>query len=378
MEAIGSLAGGIAHDFNNILTPILGYTEMMLAMPGTRDDMRGFMAEILAASQRAKDLVTQILTFSRQSDGDLRSISVSQIIREVLALMRASLPPTIEIKRAIKTENDKVLADSTQLHQVLMNLCTNAGHALKEDGGALEVTLSDLMLAERVHSEFPSLPGGHYVRITVKDNGTGMDAATMERVFEPFFTTKRSGEGTGMGLSVAHGIVTSYHGGISVESREGEGTSFHVVLPVAEEESVPQQKKVVGDITGGGQRILFVDDEPSIVKMEGQLLSALGYDPELYTQSPDALAAFEEDPAKFDLVITDQVMPEMTGCELAERILELRPDMPIILCTGFTETCSAEDAEKIGIRDFLMKPVSKRELAESIHKLVVEENVAPE
>lgn len=365
MEAIGTLAGGIAHDFNNILTPILGYSEMGLELNVGIEGVKGFMREIQKAARRAKELVEQILTFSRQTDAALKPIHLIPIVKEVVKQQRAALPETVEIQLVTKTERDLVMAGPTQIHQILTNLCTNAGYVMKMSGGHLEVRLTLFGLNRWTQSEFPDVQPGKYVRISVKDTGCGMDRATLDRIFEPFFTTKPSGEGTGMGLAVVHGIVRSLHGGIAVESEVGKGSTFHVVLPVIEE-SVVSGPEASAPIPQGNECVMFVDDEPIIIRMAEQMLNALGYQAVVMNQSVQALALFEQNPQRFDIVITDHVMPELTGADMAERMLKIRPDLPVIMCTGFSEKLSAEQALARGIRHYLMKPVAIRELAETI------------
>ena len=367
LQAIGTLAGGIAHDFNNILTPILGYSEMSLDLCAKNDPMHNYLQEIIKASLRAKELANQILTFSRQAEPDGKPIRITPIVKEVLSLQRASLPKSIEMERTIKTTRDVVTADPTQIHQVMMNLCANASHAMRDTGGTLEVVMTDFMLNSPSTSEFPNLEPGRYLRISVKDTGTGMDPTVAERIFEPFFTTKDRGEGTGMGLAVVHGIVTSLNGTTTVDTRMGHGSVFHVILPVLETAAEPTAAGTL-PVPSGTECILFVDDEPEIVKMESQMLSALGYRIVAANSAVEALKVFQENLDRFDIVITDQVMPEMSGTDLTRHILELRPNMPIILCTGFSEGLSRQHAESLGITEVIMKPVAKRDLAKTIRR----------
>ncbi len=369
MEAIGTLAGGIAHDFNNILTPILGYTEMVL-LTGTKDESSNdYLQEVLKASHRAKELVNQILTFSRQTEREGHPIQVTPIIKEVLKQLKAVQGEKVEIRQDLRTEHDVVLAEPTQLHQVISNLCNNALHAMREDGGALEVLLTDFVLNERARSKYPHIEPGRYMRISVKDTGTGMDGPTAERAFEPFFTTKASGEGTGMGLAVVHGIVGSLKGAITIDTKLDVGTTFHVMLPVIEQMAEKEIERST-PIPGGSECVLFVDDEKDIVKMEAHVLTSLGYEPVVAGNGREGLRLFELNPEKFDLVITDQVMPEMTGTEMAEAILRIRPDIPIILCTGFSEAVSPQQAKTLGIREFMLKPIVMRHLAETIRTVL--------
>lgn len=364
MEAIGSLAGGIAHDFNNILTPILGYAEIIMRACPKTDPVYQYMQEIHRASNRAKELVNQILTFSRKTEKEGHPIHIIPIVKEVLVLIRAALPQNIEINRIIKTEEDVVLADPTQVHQILMNLCTNAGHAMKAKGGILEIRLTNFVISER-STEFPNLHPGRYLRISVKDTGTGIDKSILGRIFEPFFTTKERGEGTGMGLAVVHGTVSSMKGTITVETEMEKGSTFHVILPTIEkeeEEEIEQEKP----LPVGNECIMFVDDEPEITRMAGEMLGSLGYTPVIVNHGNDAVKLFESNAEYFDLIITDQVMPGMRGLELAQKLRTIRPDIPIILCTGFSETFAKQQAESLGVSGILMKPIIMRDLAELI------------
>jgi signal transduction histidine kinase/ActR/RegA family two-component response regulator len=369
MQAIGTLAGGIAHDFNNILTPILGYTEMTLYACTENEAVQKFLKEVMKAANRAKDLVTQILTFSRQMEPEAKPIRVSPIVKEVLALLRASLPRNVEVKRVIKTEHDIIEANPTQVHQILMNLCTNAGHAMREAGGTLEVWLTDFVIGPRSRGEFPHLDPGRYLRLTVKDTGVGMDEKTVERIFEPFFTTRERGEGTGMGLAVVHGIVTALKGAISVETAPGKGATFHVVLPLMDrpEAEQPQQPSA---LPSGTECVLFVDDDVDIGNMASRMLQTLGYQPVVSSRSEDALWLFRENPDQFAVVILDQVMPRMTGLELAGQMRGVRPGVPVILCTGYGDATLRQQAEEAGIREVVSKPVVMRHLAEAIRRVL--------
>lgn len=376
MQAIGTLAGGIAHDFNNILTPIIGYTEIVLQCDSGDAATQDYLREVLKASHRAKDLVNQILTFSRQSELSGSPIQVSTIIKEVVKQFQATQPQNIEIRTLLKSESDVVVASPTQLHQVIMNLCTNAIHAMKETGGTLDIATASFLHRHRVRSAYPALAPGRYLRISVRDTGTGMDEATIERVFEPFFTTKASGEGTGMGLAVVHGIVSSLKGAISVESKLGVGSVFHVVLPLVERLQADEEESAAPMPTGR-ETILFVDDERDIVKMQTHMLTTLGYNPVMANSAEEALRLFALNPDRFDLIITDQVMPGMSGTELAKAILGIRPNMPIILSTGFSDVVTPEQARALGVREFMLKPVVMRHMAETIRRALSTTAPAP-
>jgi len=372
MEAIGTLAGGIAHDFNNILMAMLGCTDMaMYDIP--RDSMAyANLQEVLKAGLRAKDLVLQILTFSRQMEQERRLVSVASVIRETLRLLRASLPTTIEIRQNIASDCGAVLGDPTQIQQVIMNLCTNAFHAMREQGGVLEVNASVIEVDTEFARSRPNLNKGSHIRITVSDTGHGMERATQERIFEPFFTTKPIGEGTGMGLATVHGIVTSHSGAISVYSEVGKGTTFQVYLPQIRS-TAPLEASEAEPVVKGKESILFVDDELPLVRIGRQMLERLGYKVTVRTSSVEALELFRARSERFDLVITDMTMPNMTGVELAEELMRIRPDIPMILVTGFSEAVTPEKAKQMGIREFIMKPIMSRDLSKVIRHVLDQE-----
>jgi PAS domain S-box-containing protein len=367
MEAIGTLAGGIAHDFNNILAAIMGYAEMALYDVPEGTQGRRNLEQVIKAGYRGKDLVKQIITFSRRSEQERRPMLVSPIIKEILKLLRASLPTTIEIRPSIEAHAGMVLAEPTQIHQVLMNLCSNAAYAMRERGGVLEIRLAEVHTSTDKATLHPGLNPGPYIKLTVSDTGDGMDRATLERIFEPFFTTKRPGEGTGMGLAVVHGIVKSYEGAVVVESDPGKGTTFEVFLPRIEGDFLPEVDADV-PISTGSERILFVDDEEDLVFMVQQMLERFGYRVVTKANSLEALEVFKAQPDQFALVITDQTMPHMTGADLARELLCIRPDIPIILCTGFSEVITADEAKALGVREFVMKPFTPREITETIRR----------
>jgi len=362
MEAIGTLAGGIAHDFNNILTPIIGYAEMALHTVPEEEALHQYMKEVVKASHRAKDLVNQILAFSRQTEPEGKPIRITPIVKEVAKLQKAAFPANIEFDVIIKTQNDVVVVDPTQIHQVVMNLCTNAAHAIGRPGGRIEVRMMDFLHIDRPGSEFPDLAPGRYLRLSIKDSGSGMDAKTRARIFEPFFTTKERGEGTGMGLAVVHGIITSLKGTIVVDSELNQGTTFHVVIPVVDEEELDVTETTESLPIGSGQ-ILFVDDDKEILKMAEQMLSNLGYKTIIAHQATAALRLFQLEPHHYDLVITDMVMPGMDGKELAVELQKIRSDIPIVLCTGFSEIPTDEEMALLGVCGLIMKPIVMRDMA---------------
>ncbi len=365
MEAIGTLAGGIAHDFNNILFPIIGYTEMTLDRLDSESRERKYMEEVLKGAHRARDLVAQILTFSRQGDREVKPLRTQLVVKEAMKLLRSTMPSTIEIRERIDKNSRPVLADPTQVHQIVMNLCTNAYHSMRETGGLLEVGLKEVAFDDENIPGGSRLGPGPYILLTVSDTGGGMDAATLQQIFDPYFTTKGKSEGTGLGLSVVHGIVNTYGGDIQVFSHPGEGTTFHVYLPAID--GVPAEDTPTDEMPAGGtERILVVDDEAVLLKMLDRMLSSLGYDVTCKQDSREALQSFIDAPSDVDLVITDMTMPELTGIQLARELLHVRPDLPVILCTGFSALISEESAAAIGIKKLVMKPVVRRDMAEAI------------
>lgn len=371
MEAIGTLAGGIAHDFNNILSAILGYTEISLVHTSPHTQLSTNLNQILTAANRAADLVKQILVFSRQSEVELTPLKIQPVIKEGLKMLRSSIPTTISILEDIDPQCGAVLADPTQVHQILINLCTNAYHAMEQFGGTLAVTLQPTFIDTGDHTPQTSLSPGEYVKLTVSDSGTGIGPDLLDRIFDPYFTTKETGKGTGMGLAIVHGIIKNYGGTITVESSPGHGTTFHVYFPSLKEDAV-LEKTDASDIQGGKERILLVDDEQIIAEMSKTLLEQLGYHVTEQHTSIDALTTFQNTPYDFDLVITDQTMPCMTGAELAQKILKIRPEMPVILCTGYSNLIDKQSAKAIGIKGFTLKPLRKKSLAKLIRKVLDE------
>jgi PAS domain S-box-containing protein len=368
MESIGTLAGGIAHDFNNILSAVIGYTELALNHIEKDSSLFQNLQEVLRAGRRASDLVKQILTFSRQAEQERKPVQVSLITKEALKFLRASLPTTIEIHQDIQSDS-LVMADPTQIHQVLMNLCTNAEHAMRSSGGTLKVMLLDVEFTVDFAAGNPELNPGTYIKLSVSDTGSGIPPQLLDRIFDPFFTTKQKGEGTGMGLAVVHGVVGSIGGSIKVTAKPGEGTTFDVFFPAIENHQQPTSV-VEASIPTGTERILFVDDELALVNIGKQTLESLGYSVTTRTSSIEALELFRAKLEKFDLVITDMTMPHMTGDELAKEIIHIRPDMPIVLCTGYSARINQQQALEMGIRAFVSKPVVKRQIAESIRQVL--------
>ncbi len=365
MEAIGTLAGGIAHDFNNILMSILGYTDIALASGKIDELQRHYLKQVYIAGERARDLVKQILTFSRHEEQERKPVYLEPLVRESLNLLRSSLPSTITISADIPEDSSIILANATQVQQIMMNLCANSSHAMKEGGGILEISLEQ---EEAGNPEMPHPPGlapGKYARLKISDTGKGIDPAIMDRIFDPFFTTKPPEEGTGLGLSVVYGIVRNHGGAIDISSRPGRGTMVTVYLPI-HKEGRPAVEEISEPIPRGSGRVLFVDDEPGLAELGKIMLESLGYTVTSLTGSMEALDHFRANPDGCDLVITDMTMPKMTGAELARRMLEIRADIPIILCTGYSDIISEEKAKKIGIRHFILKPISMKILADLI------------
>ena len=368
MEAIGTLAGGIAHDFNNILSAVLGFTELSLSDTPRDTTLHNNLRQVLKAAHRARDLIRQILTFSRQSKPEIKPIQLNTIVYEALRLLRASMPAIIDIRQRIESDA-YVLADPTQLHQVIMNLCTNAAQAMESNGGILDIKLSEYELTEADLVVFPDLNPGHFLDLLVKDTGKGMSSEVMSRIFDPFFTTKEKGRGTGMGLSVVHGIVKSCHGTILVSSKLGEGSVFRVLLPALREADAlvrPQEP----ELARGSERILFVDDEQLQVELATQMLGRLGYQVTAMTDCVEALNRFAQTPKDFDLVITDMNMPKMTGKSMAMEMVRIKPGIPIILCSGYNEFAEIPDTGWKTIKACLMKPVAMGEMAETVRRIL--------
>jgi signal transduction histidine kinase/ActR/RegA family two-component response regulator len=373
IQAIGTLAGGIAHDFNNILFPIMGYTELTMDEVSEDSVAHKNLEEILKAANRAKGLVQQILTFSRQSGQERKPVKVQYIIKEALNLLRASIPASIEIIHNIDNDCNPVMGDATQIHQVIMNLCTNAYQAMQDKGGKLEVILSEVDIGYEETIEKIGMQPGKHLQLTVKDEGCGMDASVLERIFEPYYTTKEQGKGTGLGLSVIHGIIKNHGGDITVASSPRKGTTFQVYLPLIEDADGVTEFEPSNGAAKGNERILLIDDEEQIISMEQQMLENLGYQVTARTDSVEALDEFAKQPQNYDLVITDMTMPHMSGDELAQKLLDIKPDIPVILCTGFNEDITEEKALSMGIQKFVMKPVIKNDLATTI-RTVLDQN----
>jgi len=372
MEAIGTLAGGIAHDFNNILGIILGNTELAMYDVPEWNPAHLNLEKVKTASLRAKDVIQQLLSFARKADHARKPVKITPIVTGALKLLRSSIPSSVEIRSNIPRDSVTILADPTQINQIMINLCTNAVHAMEEEGGVLEINLDRVALSESTAQSY-ELSAGRYVKLTINDTGHGILKKEMDRIFDPYFTTKEIGKGTGMGLSVVHGIVNGHNGKIFVESEIGEGTKFTIFFPVVKKDAVAEIE-TVDEIPVGSERILFVDDENAIVDITGQMLGRLGYQVESRMSPIEALELFQSKPDAFDLVITDMTMPQMSGIKLSEELRAVRPDIPIIISTGYSSLIDEEKSQKFGINAFVMKPIVIKEIAQTIHEVLGQTN----
>ena len=369
IESIGTLAGGIAHDFNNILGIILGNAELAMDDIPEWNPARHNLDEARRACLRAKEVVGQILSFSRKSVVEQKPINLVPVVKESLKFLRASIPASVDIRENFSNDIDNILGDSAQIQQIVINLCTNASHAMENEGGILEIALENTEIDEDTVSRHSDLNPGSYVHLRVTDTGDGINPEVIARIFDPYFTTKDVGKGTGLGLSVVHGIVNSHNGRITVESKTGKGTTFNILFPAVEKQ-IPEKPKKLDELPTGNETILFVDDEESMVNLNQQRLERLGYKVTGKTDPSEALEFFRSDPNQFDLVITDMTMPRMTGDKLTQEILKIRPDMPIILCTGYSNRISEERAQKLGIRKYIEKPIEMETLAKSVREVL--------
>ncbi len=369
MEAIGKLAGGIVHDFNNILGVIIGYVDLTLGSLAAGSTEEHNLKRVMAASVRAKDLAKQLLIFSRNGDNDRKPLWLNEEVGEALKLMRATMPAGIEFREDIVSSSRPVMADKYELQQVIMNLCINASHAMREKGGVLTVSLREVRLEPNAIDGIRLRPG-YYHHLTISDTGHGIDPGILHRIFEPYFTTKGKDEGVGMGLDVVHRIVKNYGGDITVYSEPGKGTTFHVFLPGVGQEEKKHNADVELPENGAGEQVLFVDDDPSLVELGESLLKNLGYRVVVRTQSPEAFEVFCKAPHRFDIVISDYIMPKMTGLQLAMKIKQIRADIPIIMCTGFSESVNKNNFKSLGIDGFLMKPILINKLAGLVRQLL--------
>ncbi len=369
MEALGTLAGGIAHDFNNILAAILGFSEMALRDAEESTKLYQNVEQVVKAAHRARTLVDQILDFSHQREQKMKPRKISPLVKETIAFLRATLPSTLEIRHAIDEEGDTVLCEPTQIHQVLMNLCTNAAQSMGDKGGLLEIILDRHSVSPVNRSTYRDLPEGRYVRLLIRDTGPGISPENLERIFDPYFTTKELNEGTGLGLAVVHGIVKRHKGGISVSSTAHQSTVFEVLFPSAEKnDDAPETE--AGPTPSGSGRILFVDDEQVLVAMNSDLLESLGYDVTGCTTAEEALRLFKAQPDAYDLIITDKTMPHRSGYDLAKELLQIRSQMPILLSTGFSDADDARRVKELGLKGIVKKPISMCELSDAIKQVL--------
>jgi len=369
METIGTLAGGIAHDFNNILTPILGYTDMALEELPVESNLRFDIEQINNAAHRGKDLVQQVLTFSREVDFENKPIQLQPIVTEALNLIKASFPPGVEINQQYDQKIGTVLADPTHIHQIMMNLCTNANHAMMKTGGILNVKLDAVKIDQKTADKIPNLKKGEYIRLTISDTGHGMDLKTKERIFEPFFTRKEVGSGSGLGLSVVHGIINNYGGAIVVDSTPGKGTTFMIYLPKYGSDALESDKSEKKPLKGD-EYILFVDDEPEITFMGKKMLENLGYKVSISSNSISALEEFKKNPEKYSLLVTDQSMPNISGTELAIMMKKIRPELRVIIITGYADNLSDETLSQSGISEVILKPMILDDFSKVIRRVL--------
>jgi len=369
LEALGTLAGGVAHDFNNLLMPIMGYTEMLLDDYSDYEDAVSNLNEILKAASRAKKLAEQILTFSRRSKMQFTTVDINKIIEETIPLLRATIPKSIEIKQDIEKKDHIVMGDPTQVQQIIMNLCTNAYHAIDENDGYILISLHEGQVDEFLQWNGDHLPSGKYIILSIADNGRGIDQETQERIFDPYFTTKDKGKGTGLGLSMVLGIVKRFNGGITLKSTINEGTCFDIFLPAIQTKNDTKEKNYIMPISKASERILLIDDEESILEIEKKMLQRLGYTVTACINSLEAKTCFEKSPDSFDLIITDLSMPQIPGDKLAFELTQIRPDIPVIICTGYSEQ-ESELSRKPNVSASLTKPILKKELACTIRQVL--------
>jgi len=368
MEAIYTMAGGIAHDFNNILGVILGNAEIAMEDLPDEEQVRHSLQEIKKVCLRAKALIKGILAFSRQDKQDLKPIRITSIVKESVKFLRSSIPSTIEIRQDISDVSFPILSNPVQVNQVMMNLCANAFHAMREEGGVLTIMLRETVIEKERDARLKDLAPGEYLQLTVRDTGCGMDPNLQERIFHPYFTTKSAGEGTGMGLAMVHGIVQNHGGKILVSSEVNKGSVFDVYFPRVKKAETDDGDMLPESMPTGSERILLIDDEEQVLGVAEQILKHLGYDVTAFQSSTEALSVFRSDPNQFDLVITDTTMPGMTGVELSEALMAARGDLPIILCTGYSEKVSQEKADALGVKGLLMKPITKHEMATMVRQ----------
>lgn len=371
LEGIGTLAGGVAHDFNNILGIIIGNAELAMDDTEEGDPIYFNLTEIKNAGLRAKDIIRQLLTFSRHVEVKKHTLNLIPLLEDSIKFLRSTIPTTIEIRYDLKAKNDFIFADSTQIHQVMMNLCINAAQAMEQDGGLLTIGIENIKIDEYTGRIYPELPKGDYIKLTVQDTGPGIASEILDRIFDPYFTTKDSGKGSGMGLSLVHGIIKNHDGIITVRSQPGEGAAFSIMLPLAPQNRTVSAKPAES-IPKGRERILFVDDEISLAAVAQKMIEKLGYAVKIAVNPEDALNLFRKDPDSFDLIITDMTMPQMTGEALFHEIRKIRDNMPVILSTGYSSLMDEEKARQIGLTGYIMKPLKLQQLAGIIRKVLDE------
>nr|MDA3790353.1 response regulator [Desulfobacula sp.] len=369
LESIGTLTGGIAHDFNNIMGIILGNTELALEDVPKLNPAYSNLEEIKTASLRAANIVRQLLSFTRITEQKLQPMEIGLVIKDALKFLRSMIPTTIDIEQDISVTDETILADPTQINQIMMNLCINASHAMEQTGGKLTINVENVLLDDHSAKDYPDLKRGKYIKVVVSDTGPGIDLKIIDRIFDPYFTTKGVGKGSGMGLAVVHGIVKSHSGAIMVDSTLGKGTKFIILFPLAQEKAAVEAE-TIQEIPSGSETILFVDDEISIANMVQRMFERLGYKVETATTPQDALDRFALNPDHFDLVITDMTMPQMTGVNLSEKLMDIRPDIPIIICTGYSALVDEEKAKELGLAAYVMKPINMSEVARTIRKVL--------
>jgi PAS domain S-box-containing protein len=375
VEAIGTLAGGIAHDFNNILEAIMGYTQLAKENTPADSDSSDDLKEVLKAAERATDLVRQILTFSRKGEVSKKVLQIHPIIEEASKLLRQTIPSTIDIKTDLNKSTGNIMANATEIHQIVMNLGTNAYHSMRDTGGEMYIVLESVLVDQTIADEYPELCTGRFARLRFRDTGAGMDQATMSRIFDPFFTTKLPGEGTGMGLSVVHGIIKNHGGSITVESTPGFGTTFNIFLPLDQREVEEIADTRTTALVTGNEHILFVDDEPALLKLGKRMLESVGHRVTALSSSQETLATFKENPDSFDLLLTDQTMPGMTGDVLAREVLKVRPGLPVVICTGYSDILDETQARANGFAAVLLKPISQTLLSQTIRRILDERSM---
>jgi two-component system cell cycle sensor histidine kinase/response regulator CckA len=371
MGTIGKQTEGIVHDFNNIMTAIIGYTDLTLDLVAKGSLEEKNLKRIMAASNQAREMAKQILTFSRKGDNDPKPLWLNEEVGEALKLIRSTMPANIKLDENIVRTSNPVMADKYELQQIILNLCSNANHAMKEKGGVLTVSLREVRLEPDAIDGIYLRPG-YYSHLTISDTGHGIEPAILPRIFDPYFTTKRKDGGVGIGLDMVYRILKNYRGEITVYSEPGKGTTFHIFLPGVRQEENKHKATVELSKNGAGERVLFVDDDPALVAMGERMLEKFGYKVEVSTQSPEAFEAFYKDPNQFDIVISDYIMPDMTGLQLARKIKEIRADIPIIMCTGFSESINKTNFKALGIDGFFMKPIIITQLALLVRKLLDE------